>query len=237
MPTTMTETIIIERRFQGVSGQGQGGHTAGLLAERIEGTSVADFFSPIPLDTPLRVREHGRRLELIDGENLILRVRASDTDLPLSEPASVAEAAAAQRRSPVRRHPVVPDCYSCGTVDGTMQVHAGKLEGRAEFATTWTPPAWTADLHGNVLPRHVWAAIDCPSGWCAGTLEDGSFRLAVTGSMAARLFTPVPSGETHVIVAWADDWKGRRVRAGSALFDRHGRRLAASTSTWIALRT
>jgi hypothetical protein len=232
----MSETVSIDERFQGVTGQGQGGHAAGLLAERIDGQASADFFSPIPIGRSLTVHPGDGRFELVDAGTLVLRVRPTDNEIVVPAPATIDEAADAQTRSPVHRHAVVPDCYSCGTVAGTMAVHAGPLSGRPEFATTWTPPAWSADADGQVLDRHVWAATDCPAGWCAGSAEDGSFRLAVTGSMTAAMLGRVDAGVTYAIVAWAGPWKGRRVHAGTALFDAAGSCLAATTSTWIALR-
>lgn len=231
----MDEQLTIPSRFQGVQGKGQGGHAAGLLAEHIRGPATADFFVPIPLDRPLQLRGDDARLELLDGDALVLRVRARGENLAVPDPVTVADAADAQRRSPVWDHPMVSDCYSCGTVPGTMEVHPGPLTGKPGYATTWTPPEWAGDGAGQVLPRHVWAAIDCPAGWCAGMQDGGRFRPAVTGSMTVQVLGQVPMGLTYAISAWTEPWKGRRVSAGTALFDATGRCLAVSSSVWIAL--
>ncbi len=231
----MAETITIDRRYQGVTGRGQGGYAAGLLAQRISGPARVDFFNPIPLNHPLEVRSSGERWELLNGDTLILRVRPHNGDLWAPAVATLEEAEAAMADSPVYRHRVVPDCYSCGTVATSMGVHPGPLPGRDEFATIWTPPPWAADSQGLVLAQHVWAATDCPGGWKAGTTEKGGFRLAVTGQMSMSLIGPVVEGRTYAIVAWSGEWKGRRVKAATALFDEYGTCLASTASTWIAL--
>lgn len=230
----MPETVTIARRFQGVTGRGQGGHAAGLLTERVDGAATVDFFSPIPIERPLSVRHERDRWELVDGETLVLRARPYDGPISVPAPAGVPEAEAARRRAPLEDHRSVPDCFSCGTVVGTMQVHAGPLEGRPEHATPWTPPDWTAGPAGTVLDRFVWAAIDCPAGWRAAS-GSARGRSAVTGQMQASITGPIVPGHTYALVAWADEWKGRRVAAGTSLFDEEGTLLASSQSIWISV--
>ena len=115
-----------------------------------------------------------------------------------------------------------------------VQLQSAPLEGRMDFATTWTPPEWSAAADGSVLDRFVWAAIDCPSGWRAGSVGS-EFRLAVTGEMRAEVYGPIQLGSTYALVAWAGDWRGRRVTAGTALFSEDRACLAASESMWVAV--
>jgi hypothetical protein len=230
----MSETVTIARRFQGVTGRGQGGHAAGLLTERIEGPAAVDFFNLIPIERPLAVRHDRDRWELVDGETLILRARPYHREIRVPGPATLEEAESARRRAPLEDHRRVPDCFSCGTAEGTMQVHAGPLQGRPEFATPWTPPAWTAGPDGVVLERYVWAAIDCPAGWRAAT-GAARGRPSVTGQMQASISGPILPDRTYALVAWADEWRGRRVAAGTSLYDEGGRLLASSQSIWISV--
>ncbi|HDH03148.1 MAG TPA: hypothetical protein ENH15_02755 [Actinobacteria bacterium] len=230
----MAETITIPTRFQGVTGLGQGGYAAGLLAERIDGPATADFFNPIPLDRPLDLVRSNDRLELHDGPSLILRVRPFTGEIGTPEPVSIDDAEAARQRSPVHDHDVIPDCFSCGTIPDSMQVHAGPLPDRQDFATPWTPPEWAGNTNGIVADRYVWAAIDCPSGWRATTLS-AKLLNAVTGQMRTKVTAPILTGQTYALVSWSDPWKGRRVKAGTALFDQNGTCLATSQAVWISI--
>jgi len=230
----VNETITIPTRFQGVTGLGQGGYTAGLLAERIEGPSTADFFNPIPLDRPLDLVESNGRLELHDGQTLILRVRAFSGTIRSADPVSIEDAEVARQRSPVYTTGAIPDCFSCGTIPESMGVHAGPLSDRQDFATSWTPPDWSNGEDGVVQDRYVWAAIDCPSGWRATTLGDELLQ-AVTGQMHTSITGTIVQGRTYALVTWSDPWKGRRVKTGTALFDASGTRLAASEAVWISI--
>lgn len=230
----MKGPVTIERRFQGVAGRGQGGYSAGLLAEHLSGQVSATFHAPIPLDAPLAIEPVGSGWRLMDDQTLVLRAKPSDRPIRRPEPAGLEQARKARSRSPVRTFDVLPDCFSCGTRAGSMELHAGPLDDRAEYATSWAPPDWSADGEGLVRPRFIWAALDCPAGWKAGTDGTG-FRAAVTGEMWAQIHRPVPAEGTYAIVAWSDPWKGRMVQAGTALFDASGACLAESESMWIAV--
>lgn len=230
----MKGPVTVEARFQGVAGRGQGGYSAGLIAEHLSGQVNATFHAPIPLDTPLEVEPAGSGWRLLQGDTLVLRARPSDKTIRPVEPVGLDEAARAKAQSPVYTHDVLPDCFSCGTRPGSMELHAGPLEGRSEHATTWVPPDWSVGPDGRTLPRFVWAALDCPAGWKAGT-DGAGFRAAVTGEMWMELDHPVPAGQTYAVVAWSDPWQGRIVEAGTALFDGSGTCLARSQSMWIAV--
>jgi len=48
--------------------------------------------------------------------------------------------------------------------------------------------------------------------------------------------TTVSSGEPCVLVAWALGRSGRKLHAGTALFDAHGECHGRSAQTWIVIR-
>src|SRR5689334_504274 len=51
-------SVVIDRRFNGPPASGQGGYSAGLLAERIPSDCAAvSLRLPPPLDTPLEIEE------------------------------------------------------------------------------------------------------------------------------------------------------------------------------------
>jgi hypothetical protein len=76
----------------------------------------------------------------------------------------------------------------------------------------------------------VWAALDCP-GYFA--VADG--RLAVLGRMAAAIDAYPAIGATYVVLGWPIAREGRKLRAGTALFDAAGTLLARSQQTWIVI--
>ena len=230
----MSNEITLSPRFQGATGKGHGGYVAGLMSEAIIGRATVDFSATIPLGRPLQITTTERATYLNDGDTAVLRIRPTTKDIHVPAPVTIEQALAAQARSPVHTFNTLPDCFSCGTGRDSMNVHAGPVDGRDVYATTWTPsPESSGGATTVALPRYVWGAIDCPSGWIIGTSGEG-FRMSVTGEMWAEVFAPVRVGVTHVLVAWGDTWRGRRANAGTSLFDADGTCLAAAQSMWIA---
>lgn len=229
----MTTELVLPTRYQGATGKGHGGYTAGLLSESAPGRRTVDFYVSIPLGIPLQLEEVDGVQHLRNGETAVARTRPTDKSIHIPDPVNVDEAAGAQARSPIRNLNVLPDCFSCGTLPDSMNVHAGPLDGRDEFATTWTPEQRHAE-NEEVLDRYIWGAIDCPSGWVIGVSGD-EFRPSVTGEMWAEVFEPVRPGETYVAVAWGGAWRGRMAAAGTSLFASDGRCVAAAESMWVAL--
>jgi hypothetical protein len=80
--------------------------------------------------------------------------------------------------------------------------------------------------------RFVWAALDCPSGFAF--VPPGT--VAVLGTMTARLEAPVLTGRDYVLAGWPLGAAGRMHRAGAALYERGGRRVALAESLWITPR-
>jgi len=54
--------------------------------------------------------------------------------------------------------------------------------------------------------------------------------------MAVVIDAPVRTGEPHVVIGWPIMADGRKLHAGSALFDASGRVLARSRQLWIIPR-
>lgn len=234
--------MIIPARFNGPAGSANGGYAAGLVAQALLGadpaTVVADravqvtLRQPPPLDTELRVLRPAAdelRVEATGpGEvgDLIAEavgVPAMDlTGAPVAVTLAEAEAAASAYPGHVE-HPF-PGCYVCGPAhpDG-LRIFPGPV-GVGRTAAPFVPPA------DSCVPT-VWAALDCPGGWAV--LAPGRPYLLgrITATVAAL---PIP-GQRHVVVGELVSTSGRKAEVRTALYDPHGRLLAAARATWIAV--
>ncbi len=229
-------SILVDRRFQGPTGSGQGGYTAGLAGGNLGRQFQADFHRPIPLDTPLRVADEGSARLVYQGEELVMKLARVDRELPTPPPVDLAAAEAARAAYPTEAHELNPHCFSCGVGEESMRVWAGPVGGGEFYATPWVPPAWTDEGSGTVALPYIWAAIDCPAG-AKACLDDGIARPAVTGSMTAEVLGQVTPCAPYVIVAWAEPWRGRRRISGAGLFDTEGQLVARQASLWISVRS
>ncbi len=131
-----------------------------------------------------------------------------------------------------------PLCFSCGTHEESMKVHAGLLDdGSGRFATDWTPPAWIADEAGRVDDAAIWTALDCSQGFYVSR-HPADVLPAVTVRYAVEVIGEVWAGEHYAVVAfegrWSRGWDGRKKGAGACLFDESGELVASSESLWVA---
>jgi hypothetical protein len=117
------------------------------------------------------------------------------------------------------------------TVEG---VFAGAVEGRQLVASPWTPPSWTADSAGAVLPEFVWAVLDCPTYFAL--YMNGELPMSVLAQLTARIDAPVVAGEEHVVIAWPIGTDGRKRHAGSAVLSSKGEFLAVARALLIEAR-
>ncbi len=111
---------------------------------------------------------------------------------------------------------------------------AGAVEGREVVASPWTPPSWTADAAGHVLPEFVWAVLDCPTYFAL--YMDGELPMSVLGRLSARIDAPVLAGEEHVVIAWPMESDGRKRHAGAAVLSPDGEALAVARALLIEPR-
>ena len=65
---------------------------------------------------------------------------------------------------------------------------AGAVDDRPLVASPWTPPSWTADAAGHVLPEFVWAVLDCPTYFAL--YMEGELPLSVLARLTARIDAP-----------------------------------------------
>ncbi len=214
--------LVVDRRFRGPAGSGNGGYTCGLVAQQVDGPTVeVTLRTPPPLDTPLRWDEG----KLFDGDVLVAEARAAELDLDLPEPVAFAAARAAEAaRPPDDDHPF-PNCFVCGPArDDGLGLRPTPL-GDGRVVATWVPD--------TVTPELVWASLDCPGAF-AGDPEQAR-GLSVLGRLVAHVEALPAPGDELVVVAWPlPGGEGRRFLAGTALFD-GDRPLAWAKATWFVV--
>jgi len=227
--------VVIDARYCGPPGMGNGGYVAGRLAAYIDGPVEVMLRQPTPLDTELTVVENGGEgLLLKHGDTVIAEARPHLFDLDVPASPTVAEAEAAWGNHPgLDSHPV-PGCFVCGPKrsDG-LRVCAGRIPGRDYVATAWTPAADLADESGRVRPEFIWAVLDCPGGFSLG---GDVFIPVLLGKFALQILADVIAEQPYVITAWLKASEGRKYFTGTAIHSAAGELCACASGTWIALK-
>ena len=227
----MGETIVIDRRYRGPQGSGNGGYTCGIVAALVGPEAEVTLRLPPPLETPLRVERDGDDVRVLDGDALVAEARPAVVEVEPPEPvafAVAAERSAAQPDDP--RHPF-PSCFVCGP--GREPGDALRLKpvavGGDRVVAPWVP---TEEQAGR--PELVWAALDCPGAFAVDPTFDRG--VSVLGRLAAHVAVAPHAGEECVIVGWAlGGDEGRKRFAGTALFGDGGRLIGLGRATWILI--
>ncbi len=233
----MSETIVIDPRFRGPTESGHGGYVSGVVA-RLVGSPAAEvtLLKPPPLGKPLDVRRDNGTVGLLHEGVLVAEGGSAAHEIDIPEPVSFADAEAASNSYPgLKTHPF-PSCLACGperTEDDGLRLFAGAVGGRDVVAAPWTPRPWTAGEDGLVRPEFVWTALDCPGGWAL--MDHAPGRLSLLGRMRGRIDSPVRVGRRYVVVGWPLGAEGRKMYAGTALFDESGALSASALATWIKI--
>jgi hypothetical protein len=231
--------IQIAKRFGGPPGIGHGGYVAGLFAERASGPVQVTLRRPAPLDSPLSLesREDGG-WTLSAGETLV--AEAEPTELELQVPPSpgpeAARAAEAGSPSFYNERGVHPPCFGCSCLrepgDG-LRIFVGPCSmGEQEgVAGVWDARPF-ADGEGRVAPQWIAAALDCPGAFAFIAAGE---RAGLLGRISVRIDRPVTldaAGEL-VVTGWRVGSEGRKLYAGTALFDAQGELHAVARATWF----
>lgn len=231
--------LEIPNRFAGPPEMGHGGYVAGLLARRTEGAVQVTLRRPIPLDVDLElVSLDGGHLELRrDGEVLVeSQPAALELDVPPApsvEAARAAEASSPSFEGPTGVHPI---CFGCGRLrepGDALRVFAGPVEvdGHRQVAGIWRPDPF-AEPGGTVAPQWVLAALDCPGAFAF--LVDG-VRAGLLGRITFEQHREVRARSDLVVSGWRIGEEGRKLFAGTALFDPHGTLLVSARATWFPM--
>ena len=255
MTATSAAELTIATRFRGPARSGNGGYTAGALAERVETDDdypviEVTLRQPPPLEVALSVDHLGASdpanvtgaptTALSFGGSRIAEARTVHTTLEPVDAVDLGTAADAMARFPgLVSHPF-PSCFSCGVDraegDG-LRIFPGKVTDD-RVAALWVPHeslAASSDLLDAGLQRVgvpvAWAALDCVGGW-AGDLEG---RKMVLGRMTATVDALPVVGEQHVAVGRMTGGSGRKTFTASTLYDSDGRVVARAEHVWIEI--
>lgn len=218
-------TLTIPTRFRGPARSGNGGWSAGALADFVHAPVVeVRLRRPPPLETPLPVTTADGWT--VAGADTVLQARAVDRALTPVGPVDAATARAAEASyAGLRSHPF-PTCFSCGTGrepgDG-LRIFPGPV-GPGRAAATWTP---AADVSAPV----TWAALDCAGAWAAGVDE----RPMVLGSITARVDALPDAGDEHVVVGELRGTEGRKVFSATSAYASDGTLVATAEAVWITV--
>jgi hypothetical protein len=219
--------ISFARLYRGPLTSANGGYACGRLAAFVDVDEVeVTLRLPPPLDRPLAVERDGDVVRLLDGDALVAEARAAAVDVEPPDPVSRADAEEARAQHVRDYGPDFRECFVCGDREDGLRIWAGPVPGREP-------------LHASPIalpessPELVWAAIDCPGAYAVGDEGRGTI---VLGRMTARVDrVPAPS-EPCVVASWPLGEDGRKLYAGTALFDGEGEVLALARQTWIVPR-
>jgi len=235
-------TVTVPGRFNGPPASGNGGYVSGLLAQRLGAPSVqVTLRAPPPLDIPLGLHPlPDGGLALRHGPTLLAEAVPARFELPVppSPGPGAAAAAGALGRLRARERTGNPyrRCFGCGIErpDGLLLLPS-PVDDSGLVATDWQPSAGLAGADGLLPAPVVWAALDCPAGLAWNHRLPQSVPL-VTGRIAARLEASPRAGGHYVVLGWPIAQDGRKLHAGSAIFDADGRLMACSLQLWLMPR-
>jgi hypothetical protein len=240
-------SLVIDSRFRGPPNSGNGGYVCGCLAKHVAGDAEVTLRPPPPLQRPLDVLTGADGgVELREKDRLLATARVVKIDAPDVPKVSYEAAEEAVGRTPYdEQSHKLPTCFVCGPAraDGDgLRIFAGPLQtapisGKpAVFAASWVPHGSLADEDGSVASEFVWAALDCPTGYCsvgARHLGLNGDETILLGRMAARIDRRPRPGDRCVVTAWPTGRGGRKLFAESALLSSEQEVLAIARTTWL----
>jgi hypothetical protein len=240
-PSNRIDRLIIDPRYNGPNTSGNGGWVAGSLA-RLLGTGPVSVSlrAPAPLAVPmsLRWREDGT-VTLENGGTLIAEagVEPLELDVPKAPDPEAAEAAGAMAQKVGAQETNAPyaRCFGCGLArnDG-LRIVPGPVGNEGVVATSWTPPL-LAEAGDQVSVEATWAALDCSAGF-AWMPRLAAGTPIVTARMTAVIDRPLLVGHRYTVIGWPIAQEGRKLHAGTAIFDSAGRVQAHSRQLWLIQR-
>jgi len=224
--------LVIDRRFRGPPDSANGGYSAGRLAAVLDGPVEVRLRRPPPLERELDVVPDSDAAVLLDGDNEVARARPASLELTVPKPPSFEQARAVEGQCRAFDNHPFPGCFVCGPdrhADG-LCIFPGPVED--QVAATWTPEAELAAADGRVRPEFIWAALDCPGSF-ALTPEPGKWM--VLGSFTVAIDRRPGADESLVVTGWDQGRDGRKLFAGTALFNDAGECLARAKAVWIEI--
>lgn len=223
----MSETVVIDERFEGPVRHANGGYTSGLLASRLGGAASVRLRKMTPTEKPLRITAGDRGMSLFDGETLLAEAEPGTPELDVPPPVSLDAVELAVQRSPaLSGNHGAPGCFGCGPQQPPgrgLRQFPGPIGDTGLSGAHWTAPVDLTDGEGHTPVEVVWAALDCPGGWALGirgVLGPDAFP-ALT-RQTAEVLAPTHPGERLVTLAWPVESDPARPEAGTAVYGADG---------------
>ena len=244
--TEVVRTIVIDSRFSGPPGLGNGGYVAGIVGGAVGRGATVTLRAPIPLDTPLELAgncigarsgegpNRPRRMELRLGGSLLAEAGPPEP-LDLSPPPAPdrATALAATGRYPGRVPNPYQRCFVCGFTrepGSGLRVFAGPTGESGLVAADWPVHPGLGNASGALPDEFLWGALDCPGAYAVGIAD---LRL---GRMTARISGRVRPGERCTVAGWRLGSERRKYFTGTAVYGETGNVVALASAVWIAPR-
>ena len=229
----MTE-VIIDRRFCGPKNSGNGGYSAGLFAQFIDGPAAVMLKSPPPLNKPIALCKTAGGFDAVTGDRIVARIEPAKVvvnipALPDDDAVTVAHAAFL---SDTGGEHLIPYCFVCGdrrAIGDGLRIFTGPAPESPVNADFWTPGDDLAGEDGLVRAEFLWAALDCPSAFALRLWP----RLTLLGRIAVEIRRRPKPGDRLIAAAWPDRSGGRKHYASSVLLDESRDIIAAANALWI----
>lgn len=232
----MTE-IIIKRRFCGPKDSGNGGYSAGLFAQGVDGPAAVTLRRPPPLNTKIELTlSDSGRFEARETDQLIAIVENATVDVkpPIIPENEAITAAHDAFLSDCNGEHLIPYCFVCGNRrapgDG-LRLFTGPAPASPVNADFWIPADDLADETGLIRPEMIWAALDCPGAFATRVWP----KLTLLGRIAVAIERRPAPGERLIVAAWSNGADGRKHFASSAVLDLDRNILAKANTTWIEI--
>ena len=230
--------VVINRRFCGPKNSGNGGYSAGVFAQEIDGPAEVTLMAPPPLDQTIAVRKsEGDAHEARHGDALVAIIKPGAVSLEAPQwPDDTAIARAHDDfLSDTNGEHLLPFCFVCGTKrapDDGLRLFTGPAPESPVNADFWTPSAEFADETGHIQPEFLWAALDCPTAFSLRLWP----RLLLLGRLTADIRRRPRAGERLIAAAWPDRSDGRKHFASSVLLDGDREIVAAANALWVEIK-
>ena len=230
-------SVIINKRFCGPKTSGNGGYSAGLFAQIIDGPAAVMLQRPPPLDTPITLRSmDDGGFEAVHKNHVIAKIMPATVEI---EPPKLPSKSGVQYAhdhflDDVDGEHMLPYCFVCGNKrasgDG-LRLFTGPVPDSPINADFWTPTADLADDDGLVRPEFLWAALDCPSAFALRN----ELRLSLLGKLAVEIHRRPHMDEKLTVAAWRTGADGRKYFSSSAIYDADNQIIAKANAVWIEI--
>jgi hypothetical protein len=235
------DRLTIDPRYNGPNTSGNGGWVAGNLARLLGTESVSvTLRAPAPLAVPMLVRRRDDGTILLENDGaLIAEAGLAPLELAVPKAPDSDEANAAgvmaQKVSVQGANGPYARCFGCGLArsDG-LRIVPGPVGEAGMVATSWIAPS-LADASGELSVEATWAALDCSAGF-AWMHRLAAGTAIVTARMIAVIDQPLQVGHRYTVIGWPIAREGRKLHAGTAIFDAAGKVQARSRQLWLIQR-